>query len=139
MCQSTFAIMFCQRNCVFLCKGTKLQNSAKPNSGIVCRFTVWLPLQSGFAGFFMEESCFCFGKAGETSLLKKREKSRERGFGIEIPPVLCKFPVPKLQNSAKPNSGIVCRFTVWLPLQPWFAKKTAFFSAKAQRGCPRSY
>ena len=27
----------------------------------------------------MEESCFCFGKAGETSLLKKRENLRERG------------------------------------------------------------
>ena len=32
-CQSTFATLVCQRNCVFLCKGTKLQNSAKPNSG----------------------------------------------------------------------------------------------------------
>ena len=28
-----------------------------------------------FAGFFMEESCFCFWKAKETALLKKRQKS----------------------------------------------------------------
>ena len=32
-CQSTFATRFCLRHCVFLCKGTKLQNSASPNSG----------------------------------------------------------------------------------------------------------
>ena len=31
---AAFAIRFCQKNCVFLCKGTKLQNSAKPNSGL---------------------------------------------------------------------------------------------------------
>ena len=30
---AAFATLVCQRNCVFLCKGTKLQNSAKPNSG----------------------------------------------------------------------------------------------------------
>ena len=43
MCQSTFAILVCQRHCVFLCKGTKLQNSALPNSGTVRRFPV-LPM-----------------------------------------------------------------------------------------------
>ena len=32
-----------------------------------------------FAGFFMEESCFCLWKAKETALLKKRQNSRERG------------------------------------------------------------
>ena len=32
---AAFATLVCQRNCVFLCKGTKLQNSAKPNSWIV--------------------------------------------------------------------------------------------------------
>ena len=40
--------------------------------------------------------------------------------------------VQKLKNSAKQNSWLVCRFTVWLPLQPCFAKDTAFFFAKAQ-------
>ena len=30
---AAFATLVCQRNCVFLCKGTKLKNSAKPNSG----------------------------------------------------------------------------------------------------------
>ena len=29
---AAFATLVCQRNCVFLCKGTKLKNSAKPNS-----------------------------------------------------------------------------------------------------------
>ena len=37
---AAFATLVCQRNCVFLCKGTKLQNSAKPNSGTVRRFPV---------------------------------------------------------------------------------------------------
>ena len=35
-----FATLVCQKNSVFLCKGAKLKNSAKPNSGIVCRFSV---------------------------------------------------------------------------------------------------
>ena len=48
----------------------------------------------------MEESCFGFGKAKETALLKKRQKFKREAF--------------------------------WLPLQPWFVKKTAFLSAKAQ-------
>ena len=30
---AAFAIRFCQRHCVSLCKGKKLKNSAKPNSG----------------------------------------------------------------------------------------------------------
>ena len=63
-------------------------------------------------------------------LLKKREKSRERGFGIEIPPVLCKRFVPKLQKAVL--FATVRRFTLLLPLQPGFAKDTAFFFAKAQ-------
>ena len=37
---AAFATRFCLRHCVFLCKGTKLQNSAKPNSGTVRRFPV---------------------------------------------------------------------------------------------------
>ena len=71
-------------------------------------------------GLPKERPClwFCFGKAGETSLLKKREKSRERGafaaFAIRFCQrhcvSLCKG--KKLKNSAKPNSGTVCRFPV---------------------------
>ena len=60
----------------------------------------------------MEESCFGFGKAKETSLLKKRQKSalkKQANFKGEAfwhlnRPILCKRHVPKLWNSAKPNS-----------------------------------
>ena len=38
---AAFAISFCQRQCVSLCKGTKLKNSAKQNSWRVCRFSPW--------------------------------------------------------------------------------------------------
>ena len=38
---AAFATLVCQRNCVFLCKGTKPENSAKPNSRTVCRFSPW--------------------------------------------------------------------------------------------------
>ena len=37
---AAFATRFCQKNSVSLCKGTKLKNSAKPNSGTVRRFPV---------------------------------------------------------------------------------------------------
>ena len=56
---AAFAISFCQRNCVFLCKGTKLQKAVL--FAIVRRS-------------FMEESWFCFWKAKETVLLKKQAK-----------------------------------------------------------------
>ena len=51
---AAFATLVCQRNCVFLCKGTKLKNSAKPNSRTVCRFPPWyafLPLIPAVWGF----------------------------------------------------------------------------------------
>ena len=51
---AAFATRFCLRHCVFLCKGTKLQNSAKPNSRTVCRFPPWyafLPLIPAVWGF----------------------------------------------------------------------------------------
>ena len=38
---AAFAIRFCQRHCVSLCKGKKLKNSAKQNSWRVCRFSLW--------------------------------------------------------------------------------------------------
>ena len=115
---AAFAISFCQRNCVFLCKGTKLQKAVL--FAIVRRS-------------FMEESCFCFWKAKETVLLKKqakicffktRQTLRERGnqrfrcdgFPSPLDPhpflsptrghpwtpksFLCNSLVQKLQNSA---------------------------------------
>ena len=36
---AAFATLVCQRNCVFLCKGTKLQKAAL--FAIVCRFSPW--------------------------------------------------------------------------------------------------
>ena len=38
---AAFATLVCQRNCVFLCKGTKLQKAAL--FAIVCRFTAFAP------------------------------------------------------------------------------------------------
>ena len=65
-------------------------------------------------GLPKERPClwFCFGKAGETSLLKKREKSRERGAFASGNSYFINSLVQKLQNSAKQNSGRVCRFPV---------------------------
>ena len=48
---AAFATLVCQRNCVFLCKGTKLKNSAKPNSEL------WLTA-FGKLGFFRCQSTF---------------------------------------------------------------------------------
>ena len=42
---AAFAISFCQRNCVFLCKGTKLQKAAL--FAIVCRFFCGTELRFG--------------------------------------------------------------------------------------------
>ena len=38
---AAFATLVCQKNSVFLCKGTKLKNSARQNSWTVCRFSLW--------------------------------------------------------------------------------------------------
>ena len=72
---AAFATLVCQRNCVFLCKGTKLKNSA------CAEFSDCLPVSS----FASENSCF--------------RNSHEQ----------------KLQNSAKPNSGTVRRFSPLIP------------------------
>ena len=53
---------------------------------------------------FMEETCFCFWKAKETALLKKRAKYKGEAFWHLNRPILCKRYVPKLGKSAKPNS-----------------------------------
>ena len=71
----------------FSAKAQKLKNSAKPNSGTVCRFS-------------MEGSCIGFWKSKANSTFCKVVKQKGETF--------------------------------WQPLQPWFVKETAFFSAKAQ-------
>ena len=60
----------------------------------------------------VEESFFGFGKAGETSLLKKRENLRERRAFASGNSCFTNSRVQKLKNSAKPNSGTVCRFSM---------------------------
>ena len=71
---AAFATLVCQRNCVFLCKGTKLKNSACAEFlGLLCRFFV----AQSFA-------LAAFKKAGKFYFFKSSQTSRERGFGIEI-------------------------------------------------------
>ena len=66
---AVFATLICQINSVFLCKGTKLKNSAKPNSWIVCfelwhRASFWQPLQP----WFVKETAFFFAKAQNSGI-----------------------------------------------------------------------
>ena len=71
----------------------------------------------------VEESYFGFGKARQTSLLKKRENLRERGAFASGNSCFISSPVQKLKNSAKQNSWTVCRFSLWTvfpPLKPAF-------------------
>ena len=76
----------------FSAKAQKLKNSAKPNSGTVCRFS-------------MEGSCIGFWKSKENSTFCKVVKQKGETFWHRKSHLLCKRLVPKLQNSAKPNSG----------------------------------
>ena len=82
----------------------KLKNSAKPNSG------------DGLPDFLWRNLILAFGKAGETSLLKMRQKSRERGAFASGNFCFISSRVHKsckklrfLRYSAKQNSWIVCR------------------------------
>ena len=54
MCQSTFATLVCQKNCVFLCKGTKLQKATLFALFGEAEFLDSLPVSS----FASENSCF---------------------------------------------------------------------------------
>ena len=69
---AAFATLVCQRNCVFLCKGTKLKNSAKPNSRTVCRFPPWyafsplIPAVWGFGLWLLRSQGFIGAKAGHS-------------------------------------------------------------------------
>ena len=49
---AAFATLVCQRNCVFLCKGTKLKNSAKPNSEL------WLEVYFNLTKIIIIENLF---------------------------------------------------------------------------------
>ena len=125
-CQSAFAISFCLRHCISLCKGTKA-----PEFGLR-RILGW------FAGFFMEESCRGFfasnwlcSKPGRSlcerikltfatapGCLHSLSLGRHDRFGCLCNPGLLKNCVflckgKKLKNSAKQNSWRVCRFSPW--------------------------
>ena len=53
------------KNCVFLCKGKKLKNSAKQNSWRVCRFSLWNSgAVSGFGLGLLVSRGFLGAKAG---------------------------------------------------------------------------
>ena len=134
---AAFATLVCQRNCVFLCKGTKLQKAVL--FAIVRRSF----MEGSCIGFWKSkanstfckvvkqkgEACFCrlcnqvLPKTLRFSL--QRQKAPE--FGIRR--ILGQYAgflfyqrlVPKPENSAKPNSRTVCRFPPWyafLPLIP---------------------
>ena len=141
---AAFATLVCLRNCVFLCKGTKLQKAVL--FAIVRRS-------------FMEESCFCFWKSKANSTFCKVVKQKGEGkptfstrsFPLSLrpsplpcgdrgnpPDPLCNHPKLCSFASAPKNAvhflygAVLHRPAFWLPLQPWFVKKTAFFSAKAK-------
>ena len=68
---AAFATRFCLRHCVFLCKGTKLQNSA------FAEFWDCLP------DFLWRNLVFALEKQGKTYFFKSSQTSRESRFGIE--------------------------------------------------------
>ena len=120
---AAFATRFCLRHCVFLCKGTKLQNSAKPNSGDslpVFALECFSANETGVLGLWLEG----FGKSG--LFMCQSQSSRP----TLLPPLQPWFvketaffsaKAQKLKNSAKPNSRTICRFPPWyafLPLIP---------------------
>ncbi len=81
-------------------------------------------------GLPKERPClwFCFGKAGETSLLKKREKSRERGFGC-----LCNLGLPKILRFSlqRHKTAKSCAFCDCTPVYSF----AAFATLVCQRNC----
>ena len=109
-CQSTFATLVCQKNSVFLCKGTKLQKAVL--------FALF-----GEAEFWGRFAGFRFGRLCNLGLSKKQRFSLQRHKAAKSY-AFCVILRSRIL-------GTVCRFPLLLPLQPWFAKDTAFFSAKA--------
>ena len=99
MCQSTFAIRFCQRHCVFLCKGTKAQEFCKaefldslPVSALVCVFAnetgIFFPEFSsaefvGFGSRFLVRQGF-LGVKAFFLLLSARGWRTSRGIGCVV-------------------------------------------------------
>ena len=86
-CQSTFAIRFCLRNCVFLCKGTKLQKAAL--FAIVCRFPL-LRLETPVLA---------------TALCKSSRIRRSRILGT-----VCRFPLLRLVAPVLPTAFVPVRY-----------------------------
>ena len=76
----------------------KLKNSAKPNSGTVCRFS-------------MEGSCIGFWKSKANSTFCKVVKQKGEMFWHRNTLNLCNCLVPKLQKATL--FAIVCRLTPW--------------------------
>ena len=95
---------FVKETAVFLCKGTKLQNSAKPNSRTVCRFPPWyafwplIPAVRGFGLGLLGGQGFIGAKASLDPLC--RALWHRASFWHRKSHLLCKRLVPKLQNSA---------------------------------------
>ena len=83
---AAFATSVCQSNCVFLCKGTKLQNSAKPNSG-------------DSLSVFALECVFAFDTGGLGLWLEGL--SKEGLFG-------CQSGIRRLWLGAFGKSGLLC-------------------------------
>ena len=121
----------------------KLQNSALPNSGRVCRFSPWnsarcfriqRKLNSGLwlgafgkAGLFRCQSTFAtrFCQRNRVSLCKGTKAAKSYAFCDSLPvsafasgnSYFINSLVQKRKNSAKQNSWIVCLFS---PLKPAF-------------------
>ena len=73
---AAFATLVCQRNCVFLCKGTKLQKAAL--FAIVCRFLVLPPLRPGFA----KDIAFLSAKAKSSRIRHSPNSGTVRRFPV---------------------------------------------------------
>ena len=96
---AAFATLVCQRNCVFLCKGTKLKNSA-------C--TEFL---DSYAGFLWHRALvLLLLKKQANSTFCKVVKQKGEAFWHRNTLNLCNCRVPKLQKAAL--FAIVCRFFV---------------------------
>ena len=118
-----------------LCKSSRIRHS--PNSGTVRRFSLWNVFPPLKPAFFFPNSAplnsglwlGAFGKVwlfrcqsgirglwltafDKSEFFRCQSRSSRPTFWHRNRPALCKRPVPKLQNSAKPNSGTVCRFSM---------------------------
>ena len=105
---AAFATLVCQRNCVFLCKGTKLQKAAL--FAIVCRFLVLPPLRPGFA----KDIAFLSAKAKSFRIRHSPNSGTVRRFPVLPTPCAktaksCAFCVIRRSRILR----TVCRFSLW--------------------------